>query len=99
MMTDDRLRALELTVAEHLATVRAHMQAMEEREAQQADMNARLMKLVEGVHGTVHGEGESPGIKGRLDRLEQRGRFVSWFATTALGGVILHSIKWITERT
>lgn len=51
----------------------------------------RLDELARGqaeIRDAVMGHADSPGIKGRLDRLEQSMESSRWLIRTALGGVV-----------
>lgn len=52
------------------------------------DESKEQTKMLRGIWNTIHGENESPGIKGRLDRLEQTDARRTWWFRTAVGGSI-----------
>lgn len=56
-----------------------------------AHISNRLDELAKGqaeIRDAVMGHADSPGIKGRVDRLEQSMESSRWLIRTALGGVI-----------
>ena len=48
----------------------------------------RIEDKLDKACGTIHGEGEQPGLKGRVDRLEQIEAWRKW-VVRGLGGAIL----------
>ena len=97
-MSDERVRQVEKEHAKLAATVRAYIAASSKREAQQVKINEKLFDLAERMANTIHGEGGEPGIKGRLDRLETKSAIAQWFAGTALGGMMIHTIRVLMEK-
>lgn len=53
-----------------------------------AQVSESLRRILEALDGNSH-----PGIKTRLDRLEQAGRLVKWFAVTVFGSIIILAIR------
>ena len=47
------------------------------------------------IQQSLDGCDEYPGVRGRLDRLEQSAKRLKWGITTALGAVITGAISWL----
>lgn len=97
-MSDDRLHVLEITVASNTATVQQYLKSAEARDALQEDINKKLFQMIAETHGVIHGKDEAPGIKGRVDRIEQRNRLVGWAAGIATAAWVSQLVKWASEH-
>jgi hypothetical protein len=98
MDEETRLRKLELIVAENTATMRAYMRMAERRERAQEQINAKLFELAARNNEVVHGRGEAPGLKGRLDRVEQRHKIVAFIAGSAFVAWVARVIEWAASN-
>ena len=54
----------------------------------------RIEERVDSLYATLHGDNGEPGIKGRLDRLEQTHNLTKWFAGTAVASLIAAVASW-----
>ena len=52
------------------------------------------------THQAVRGDGtdKNPGLVGRVDRLEQKAKFNSWMAKSAIGCFITAAGIWLAEK-
>jgi len=68
----------------------------------QDERSAVTERLVAETHEVIHGRGEAPGIKGRLDRIEQREvtrSRIAWAGLAAGGAAIIAATKtWLTAK-
>lgn len=94
---DERLQKLELTITEHTATVRAHMESLKERDSITSEQMLVLFKKLNQHNETIHGKNGDPGLKGRLDRVEQRNKLIAWAGTTIIGVWLVQSAKHIKD--
>ena len=58
----------------------------------------RIETKLDDLHGTVHGNGD-PGIKTRIDRLEQSRRGFVWWSRTLVSGAILSVIAAVVAMS
>jgi hypothetical protein len=62
----------------------------------------RIEGKVDGLNNAIHGEGESPGLKGRLDRVEQKQAMISrvvWAGLAPIGAAVALGFKnWINSK-
>lgn len=59
----------------------------------------RIERDVADIRVTLHGDNGSPGLRIRVDRLEQRAKFTSWLAGTAFGSVLTAAGVWLWHKT
>ena len=80
---NQRLRALEIEWAAVNEKMEIHNELTRQHIREQKELNKKFFEL-------INGQDDKPGLKGRVDRIEQRNRLVTWFASIAI-------IAWITE--
>lgn len=101
----DRMERFSKQLEEHRDEARAN--AQEERRANEAtqarlDEIARLATRVQVIEertdaldATVNGEKDEPGMKGRLDRAEQRIEFGVWIVCAVTLGLLSLIFEWM----
>lgn len=59
----------------------------------------QMARQIDEIHTRVVGPPNEPekGLVVRVDRLEQSAKKAGWFATTALGSVIVAAIGWAAK--
>lgn len=97
MSTEDRLNALEKAVTENTTMTRMYMRSSDERDTIQHDINNKLFHLLHEQGKTIHGVDNEPGLKGRIDRVEQRGKLTTWIAGTAIAAWLGALVKWASN--
>lgn len=54
-------------------------------------------KRVDKLEKTVFGEGDEPGIKGRLDSTQRNVGAIIWLGVSLLGGVVALFFDWVSR--
>lgn len=54
----------------------------------------RIEERQEQMFTLLHGDADSPGLKGRVDRLEQTHSLIKWFAGTTVASLIAAVGSW-----
>ena len=58
------------------------------------DQLDRIEKRQEQMFTLLNGDADSPGLKGRVDRLEQTHGLIKWFAGTTVASLITAVASW-----